>query len=259
MKLTDKRRLIYSFYLSNDNLYHDINQYHLMFLSAYMHRFDEVIFCIIVDDGVDKHIIKELQKTIVSFSCKDLKFKIYPNTTYRESYVLYHEIATKLHNLDGLTFFAHNKGISDVFGADNVKMWIALLYFFSFEVELPNNHMNGDLIYGPLKSVGCNYKFRHPITNRFDWTYCGTFFWMKCQEIDSYVKFWEIPIPELTNRWYSEMFPGNIIHSNEAYCFDGIYLDGQEIIGAEIENIINGLYSGHYILDEFKKYYERFK
>ena len=259
MKIIDKQRLVFSFYLTNDNLYNEINQFHLKFLSMYIHRFDEVVFCIIVENDVNKEVIIELQKIIISFNCRNVSFKIYPNTTYRESYVLYNEIATKLGVLDGLTFFGHNKGISDVFGKDNVKIWISLLYFFSFEVELPNNFMNGDLIYGPLKSVGCNYKFRHSITNRFDWTYCGTFFWMKCQEIDSYVKYWDIPIPELTNRWYSEMFPGNIICENESQCFDGIYLNGQEIVGAEIENIIDGLYDNHYILGEFKSYYDKHK
>ena len=52
MKVLDKTRLIFSFYLTNENLYDDINQLHLRLLSKYINRFDDVIFCIIVNDDI---------------------------------------------------------------------------------------------------------------------------------------------------------------------------------------------------------------
>lgn len=254
MKILDKRRLIFSFYLTNENLYDEINQLHLRLLSKYMDRFDEIIFCIIVDCDVKYSVVNELQKIIVNMVCKNITFKIYENTNYRESYVLYNEIATKLNILDGLTFFGHNKGISDVFGIDNIKIWIAALYFFSFETELPSNELNGPMMYGPLKSVGCNYKFRYAIQNNFDWTYCGTFFWIKCQEVASYINFWDRKIPSLTTRWYSELFLGNLVEDFEALTYNDKVLNGEEIVGANIVDILERLYKDDGVLPYFKEY-----
>ena len=52
MEVLDKTRLIFSFYLTNENLYNDINQLHLRLLAKYINRFEDVIFCIIVDDNI---------------------------------------------------------------------------------------------------------------------------------------------------------------------------------------------------------------
>lgn len=254
MKILDKTRLIFSFYLTNENLYDEINQLHLKLLSKYINRFDDVIFCIIVNEDIDYNVIRELQKIVVNISYKNVMFKIYENTNYRESYVLYNEIVLKLNELDGLTFFAHNKGISDVFRVDNIKIWIAALYFFSFETELPSNYLNGPMMYGPFKSVGCNYKFKFAFQNKFDWTYCGTFFWLKCQEIASYIKFWNIKIPELTTRWYSELFLGNLVEEYEATTYNDKILDGEEIVGANIIDILERLYKDDEVLPYFKEY-----
>mgnify|MGYP003320804550 CR=1 FL=1 len=77
MKVLDKTRLIFSFYLTNENLYDDINQLHLRLLSKYINRFDDVIFCIIVNDDIDYNVVRELQKIVVNISYKNIKFKIY--------------------------------------------------------------------------------------------------------------------------------------------------------------------------------------
>ena len=66
MKILDTQRLIFSFYLTNDNLYNEINQLHLKLLSRYINRFDESIFCIIVDDDINQETIKDLQKQILN-------------------------------------------------------------------------------------------------------------------------------------------------------------------------------------------------
>lgn len=254
MKILDKTRLVFSFYLTNENLYNEINQLHLKLLSKYANRFDEIIFCIISDDDINVNTIKELQKIVIGFSHKNITFKMYENTNYRESYVLYNEIALKLKELDGLTFFGHNKGISDSFGIENAKIWIGALYFFSFETELPSNYLNGPIAYGPLKSVDCNFKFKHAIQNKYDWVYCGTFFWVKCQEMYSYMKFWGEEIPDLTTRWYSELFLGNVIDRGEALTFNDKCLNGEEIVGANIVDILERLYNGDEILEDLKAY-----
>ena len=254
MEILDKKRLIFSFYLTNKWWEHSINMFHMKMLSMYLPRFDESLFCLIVDDDIEQDSINLFQKTIISHSCGNISFKLYKNTNYRESYVLYNELATKLSKLDGLTFFGHNKGISDSFGEDNVKTWVAALYFFSFEVDLPNNGLNGPTFYGPLKSVGCNYKYTHAVQNTYNWTYCGTFFWIKAQQVDSCMKLNGVEVPKLTSRWYSEMFPGNVVSNDEAWSYFNIILNEEDINGSEIRSIIEKMYEGHYILDCFKNY-----
>ena len=254
MKILDKVRLIFSFYLTNDNLYDEINQLHLSLISKYIHRFDEVVFCLIVNDDIKTEVIQEFQKIVINMARKDVVFKIYENTNYRESYVLYNEIASQLDKLDGLTFFAHNKGISDGFGRENVKTWIAALYFYSFEVNLPLDNMSGPMVYGPLKSRGCNHKYCSAAQNIHNWTYCGTFFWIKAQQISDYMERNSIKLPRLTNRWYSEMFLGNIMPQSEAWSHDDIFMEGIDIEGYKINEILENVYGENWSYTYFKEY-----
>jgi hypothetical protein len=218
-----------------------------------MCRFDEVIFCLIVDEDINPSVINEFQKIIIGMATKDVIFKIYKNTNYRESYVFYEEIAKQLDNLDGITFFAHNKGISDGFGEENVKTWIAALYFYSFEVELPLN-MSGPMVYGPIKSTGCNYKYCSAAQNFHNWTYAGTFFWIKAQQISDFMKRNSIELPKLTNRWYSEMFLGNIMPLTEAWSHECNFLVGQDIEGVRIKEIMYELYGETWSYPYFEDY-----
>ena len=57
-----------------------------------------------------------------------------------------------MEKLDGLTFFGHNKGISDTDPIETVKMWVTAMYYFNLEFDLPYNDLNGFTFYGSLKT-----------------------------------------------------------------------------------------------------------
>lgn len=258
MTILDKRRLIFSFYLTNDWEESETNILHIRLLSKYLGIFDDVIFCLITDNDIKLEVVKNFQRLIIGKCGGDVTFKVYKNTNYRESLVFYNEISKKLKDLDGVTFFGHNKGISNLyFGIENVKMWICALYYFSFEHDLPFEFLNGPMVYGPLKVCCSNEFFVSSGQSVHDWYYAGTFFGLKCQQLDFYLKSNNIELPQLTNRWYSEMFLGNVIPNTEAWSYNDSYLLRDKFDGFNVLDSIKKMYDGNdYIIDEFLRFFK---
>lgn len=179
MKNIDRKRMVYSFYVNDDSFDHPINKIHFSLLSRYINIFDEVIFCIVIDDVNRYDLIYKIENFIISIFHKHVVFKIYENTNYRESFVFYNEIATQMEKLDGLTFFGHNKGITDGDDIETIKMWVASMYYFNLEYELPFNDINGYMFYGAHKTDFVDSEkilFNKTILYQGSWYYCGTFF-----------------------------------------------------------------------------------
>ena len=238
MKSLDKKRMIYSFYINDGSFDHRINKLHFKLLERYIHKFDEVIFCIIIDDKERYDLIQKIEEFVISIFHKKLTFKIYDNTNYRESNVFYNEIATQMEHLDGLTFFGHNKGISDTDPIETIEMWVTAMYYFNLEFELPCDDLNGFTFYGALKtdnidSLGIGVKDN--LLQKHPWVYCGTFFWGKYQELDRVCKRQGRTIPPLTNRWYSEMFPGEMVESFYGKSYKDYYIEEQLVIAGNID------------------------
>lgn len=259
MKIIDKKRMVYSFYLEEGSFEHRINKLHFRLLERYINKFDEVIFCIIVDDKENKSLIKKLQLKIINMYPGNITFKIYDNTNYRETYVFYHEIATKMDTLDGLTFFGHNKGISDVDPIETIEEWVASMYYFNLEHELPCKGLNGFLFYGALKSADINIYFHNidVLGTKYKWCYCGTFYWGKYQDVYKALKRKGEEIPQLTNRWYDEMFPGELFPQNYGLTYEAFYMPNEMVYQGNIDEYIKGTYCYHpQIYYDFKKWYE---
>jgi hypothetical protein len=241
MRSLDVKRMVYSFYVNDESFEHRINKLHFRLLERYIHKFDEVIFCIIIDDRERYDLIQRIEEFVISIFHKKLTFKIYDNTNYRESLVFYHEIATQMENLDGLTFFGHNKGISDTDPIETIEMWVAAMYYFNLEFELPHNDLNGFTFYGALKtdnieSLGIGV--RDNLLQKNPWVYCGTFFWGKYQELDRVCTRFDRKIPNLTNRWYSEMFPGEMVESFYGLSYKYHYIEEQLVYAGNIDMYI---------------------
>lgn len=251
MKLIDKKRMVFSFFLDNGWKESFVNQLHLRLLRKYIRDFDEVIFCIITDDINDIDNILALEREIISLYPKNITFKIYENTNYRESLVFRDEIVNKMKDLDGLTFFGHNKGISYENPDEGVFKWVAALYYFNLEVGLVNFDLNGDCFYGGLKSTNIRLEdYEENATGvlpKYGWFYCGTFFWGKYQEIYHLLKNKNIEIPPMMSRWFDEMFPGNILESKWGETYGRCVADKGIIFGRG-ENI------DEYIMYTYKNY-----
>lgn len=255
----DTKRMVYSFYVNDDSFEHPINKLHFKLLKRYIHKFDEVIFCIIIDDRERYDLIQRIEEFVISIFHKKLTFKIYDNTNYRESLVFYNEIATQMENLDGVTFFGHNKGISDTDPIETIKMWVAAMYYFNLEFELPYNDLNGFTFYGSLKTNNIDslgITIRDNLAQKYPWVYCGTFYWGKYQELDRVCKRLNRTIPALTNRWYSEMFPGEMVESQYGSCFKEYYIEEQLVISGNIDLYIKStLYESPEEYEAFIKFF----
>lgn len=244
MKSLDTKRMIFSFYINDESFDHRINKLHFKLLKRYIHLFDEVIFCIIIDDRERYDLIQRIEQFVISIFHKKLTFKIYDNTNYRESLVFYHEIATQMENLDGVTFFGHNKGISDTDPIETIEMWVAAMYYFNLEFPLPYNDLNGFTFYGSLKTDNIDASgiaVRENLEQKYPWVYCGTFFWGKYQELDRVCKRLNRTIPKLTNRWYSEMFPGEMVETQYGRTYKEYYIDKQLVIAGNIDLFIQSM------------------
>jgi hypothetical protein len=249
MKILDKKRLVFSFYLDEDAFEKEINKLHFKLLKRYINLFDEIIFCIIPQEGIDGGYINWLEKTIVEFTHKNIMFKIVENTNYRESLVFKNEIVDKMGELDGLTFFGHNKGISyDNVTEDTIK-WILAMYYFNLEVELPYNGLNGKCFYGALKSKDIfleDYTERSTVVlPKYNWAYCGTFFWGKYQEINNLLNIMGRKVPGMYSRWFDEMFPGNILEEFWGSCYGECDVSRKLIVGDNIDDYLYATYQGN--------------
>ena len=259
MKCFDTKRMIYSFYINDESFEHPINKLHFKLLERYIHKFDEVIFCIIIDDKERYDLIQRIENFIISIFHKQITFKVYENTNYRESLVFYNEIASKMEYLDGVTFFGHNKGISDTASRESIEMWVAAMYYFNLEFDVPFD-LNGYLFYGALKSgevkISC---LRETLAPRYDWFYCGTFFWGKYQDVYRYINNNNIKIPLLCNRWYSEMFPGEITSVDNGLVYCDRYVLGGVVENDNILDFLKWTYEGTDILNNFLRFNDEIK
>lgn len=261
MKILDKKRLVFSFYLDENTFNSKVNKLHFGLLKKYINEFDEIIFCIIPKNGVDGYFINELQKTIINFTHKNIVFKIVENTNYRESLVFKKEVVDKMSKLDGLTFFGHNKGISYTDVTEDTLKWITALYYFNLGVELPYNGLNGKCFYGALKSKDIfleDYTERSDVVlPKYNWIYCGTFFWGKYQEIDNILKNMGRSVPGMYSRWFDEMFPGNVLEEFWGSCYGECDVSRKLVLGNNIDEYIASTYEGNeWVCSDFYEFYE---
>lgn len=259
MKIFDKKRLVFSFYLDEYSFENEVNKLHFKLLRRYINEFDEVVFCIIPNSSVGLNTINTLQKIILNFTHKDVTFKIVENTNYRESLVFKNEIVDKMSELDGLTFFAHNKGISYPIVTIDTLKWILAMYYFNLEVELPSNGMNGKCFYGALKSKDIfleDYTERSAVVlPKYNWVYCGTFFWGKYQEIANLLKNMGREIPGMYSRWFDEIFPGNVLEEFWGSCYGECDVSGKLVFGNNIDEYLQVTYEGNeWVCDNFNEF-----
>jgi hypothetical protein len=262
MKDIDKKRMVFAFYLNNKTFDNKFNQLHFKLLKKYINIFDEVIFGLIVDEDIDVEVINRFQCLILSFYHKNISFHIYENTEYREALVFYDEIACKMANLDGWTFYGHNKHSSDMEESALIE-WVCGLYYFNLE-KLNEHYMVKEKTCLPIDTTGICF-YGNPlltevsfnlisVRNKYGYYYAGNFYWGKYQEVYRFLNNQGVELPKLTNRYYTEMFPGEL--ANYTYfstSFMGRYIIGN---GLEIDDIYSNIFYGDYkyIYDDFLKF-----
>lgn len=248
----DKKRLVFAFYINNEVLDNPIIKLHFYFLKKYIKQFDEVIVGIVKDDDVDNDVIKELQHKFLEIYDKDITFRFYPNTQYRETIVFYNEIALKLESLDGMTFFAHNKHTTPL-SIEELVEWVCGLYYFNLEIKY-DYQATGYCFYGCPLLTNSDFNIKS-IVNKYKWYYSGCFYWIKAQEVYRYMQNNKIPLPLFTNRYYGEMFPGELCEDAMiASTHYGRYIKGNSI---DVDYVYRNIFYGEHqnVMEDFYQLY----
>lgn len=202
-------KMIYHLYLDGtmtpENAFFNI---HRKCLKKYHKLFEEALFCIVIDDTSDSHLIKMGVDFIMSCGpWKNLTIKVKENTVYGDAQTFFDEIVSKMENLDSMIFFAHGKGIRK---ADEnslpQRQWIAFSYYACLDniEEKISNLVNYALVYGYAPTHSKD------IENEYHWFYPGTFFLFNPLRVSRYLKQMGMDAPKLEDRYSAEKFWGNI-------------------------------------------------
>lgn len=255
-----EKRLVFHFYI-NDGWENNItNKIHLECLKHYSYIFDEVIFAISVDSENDYELIRGLELKLLDLNLTpNISFFIVKNDYLRDSRTFYNFIAKKLDSYDGLTFFAHNKGTTNlnVYDLENMVNWITSMYFLSLEYidevvysltdgrELSYGSLLNEIIYDEIKVSEEGVKPKESFIKKTElflgknkYLYMGTFFWINGLSIYEYMRKNDIELPKLTDRWYAENFCANLYNMDFAFSHRGRYSKNYLQEGAEIEHMI---------------------
>ena len=228
-------------------------------LEQYSHVFDETLFLVACDDKKNENVFFAIDK-IKSLGFKNLEIKIVENLPSRESFYVKREIFDHLDNFDGLTFFAHTKGVSEYdsqFSLNNISAWISSLYFFnlSFIDDVKDKLINEKyLSYGTFGQDG------DFITTKYKWIYSGTFFWINGTKLKKFIDENNIKIPTLydwtTNIIFKDtpkMYSENILSS--IYDLDYAYFKQTDLHQISYYNILEAI-EKLYNKDELEQFYD---
>ena len=231
-----KKRLIFNFYIDENWKENHMNKIHLFCLEYYKHIFDEIVFMVSLNEPQNSKLIYDFEKHILSLElCPNIQFIVKKNHVFREAKNFYDEIATKLSENDGLTFFAHNKGItnynSGTYPNCDVEKWVTSMYYGCLERPQDMEYWLTDgrkLAYGTLLDI-INEEYNDDRLffdslglwlGKRRYFYMGTFFWMNCPMIGYYMNNNNIELPQLVDRWYAENFFANIFDVSHCESFD---------------------------------------
>lgn len=221
------KRLIFHFYLGKgwqDNI---ANKCHINCLRYFSHIFDEAII-IISHDNVNEHEIIDAKKLfITTIKSKSTTFKVCENNKYYEAETFKNEIIDNASKLDGITFFAHNKGVSNVLDNGKSKIsvlsWICALYYYGlnfFEEAEKTLCAEQDIVfYGPYLMQD-NY-----VPNKNHMWYAGTFYWVNTGRLLKKCK----NIPKICDREYAEWLPGELFDSGGLKSHNGFVLNDSDL------------------------------
>ena len=260
----NSRRLIFHFYAMPDYEKNPAYKMHFACLKRYSHLFDSAKFFISVDDTSNRSLITSVAAKIVSCGfVENVEFVVVKNTIYREALTFKDEIADKMDELSGLTFFAHTKGVSNVSSPENdvdsVLKWIFGCYYLSLErIDDVHNQMqvyqpqNQRFFYGSfLKEVLPEYGGG----TKYGAEYEGSFYWINGQPLYDYINENNLPMPRNFGRFYAERFPGDIFPiDNHIGSYSLRYYYGDVSLYSECDEVLSLILKDNEINDFYMKY-----
>jgi len=232
---------------------------HFNCLKEYSNIFTNVVFVLAVDNNYDESIVNEYKKHIFDIGFRgDIAIKIRKNSAYREAKTFKEEIVDNLEKLEGITFFIHGKGISNVNRNDldinQVLDWVASSYFQMFDnfddVILKLINGNSGICYGP-------FLFNHEYCfTKNNWYYSGSFQCINTKKLCNYINANKISVPELCDRAYAETFLGDIIKFSTFVCRS---VEERYVTSTPLVMYENSVEASKFFLNEKFNEYEKFK
>jgi len=228
------KRLVYHFYAPKGFETHPVYKIHQYLLRKYSNIFDKALFAIAVEDVNDNEQIKKAKKFLIESDIKNIDFRVEQNSYLYEVGTFDKYILKQLDNLDGMTFFAHSKGINDYHEEDKsveaIYLWIFALYYLSLKFYKEGEKMmfatNEDsCFFGGLLAKYTEKERNDKHFPKNNAMYIGTYYWLNCKQIYSVHK---NELPYVYNRFYAENFPGSICHpyNFELYSHNYMMLKG---------------------------------
>lgn len=196
-----------------------IYQLHLRCLKHYSHIFNSATFVISLDNTSNYGLLKNIEKDIVNIGFNgNLNFKIIQNDKLlRETNTFYNEVVLKLNEPETLTFFAHNKGMTNITTGDwnhksvdklSLYHWITLMYYLNLEyIDEVTESMarDGQLAFGTIMLKD------NRVASLNKWQYAGSFQWIYNRKLYEYMQRNNIETPLPNHRLYAENFLPNIM------------------------------------------------
>ena len=227
------------FHVYADDIITDNKTYkvHQLCLKHYKNVFDKFIFYLVVNDINNSIIITDFTRWVTEI-CGNIPFdiKVRKNNSLCEAQTFKEEILEKRKEYkDSFVFFGHTKNATrldkeineikrnDIELSENYTLikWCIALYFYSLnfndEVErmLLGNPRASEMFYGPiltqLKNPSVSPMLR---MNKGNCHYQGTFYWINMNKFNNYIDRDIIKIPEIDDRFWTEMLPGVVCGRN---------------------------------------------
>ena len=228
-----KKILIFHMFAFRGFTNSDFTKIHEQCLKHYIDVFDESRFIVVVNNLSDNEAILEAFNWVSNITHGNrFSFKVKPNTELFEVDTFKEEILDNVDTLRDYVFFAHLKGITEntsvpYYEKNSVLRWVCGLYYFSLNfidevtARFSGHARASEMFYGPFPTV-YNDPSVSPMLrmNHNNCFYQGTFFWLNMRKFSNYLKEGIIKLPEIDDRYWTEMLPG-VICGREEYG-DGI-------------------------------------
>ncbi len=217
-----EKTLVYHLYVNSV----DINEkplykLHQECLKIYKDRFDKALFVVTVDDLANTELIGNAIKWVLNINFgKEFDIKVEKNDALCESKTFQKYVLDNT-NLNGMVFFAHNKGSNNFESAnpnivkDSVFMWVSGMYFYNLTfMDEVNGALCGkkyypECMYGAFlmeKDIDDDRLFLAP------YHYAGNFYWINIEYYRHLINDGKIQKLTATNPMFSEMFPGYVFN-----------------------------------------------
>lgn len=243
-----EKTLIFHFYVPVDYKDNIAIRMHLECLRMYSQVFNHAIFIIAVNEGT-RHFVEEVERDIIECGFSgDVRFVVAENDAYGEARTFNEWIYERLKDYNGLVFFGHTKGVTNVVKypeyVNNTMHWIFALYFYSLEfIEEMEAKVIG-AAFGYFRTFFGPLLMKCPNVNGVDSEaahYPGTFYWVNTRRLSEDIESGCAKKMLIKDRFFAEDVPTSYKFYNCAKILDSrmsMWMDHTDLYHGDFDKII---------------------